>query len=347
MSKDDLNITTSGKLSENKKADEELEKLKKKAEEDKEKAREASDRIDAEFEAEKEKVREANEKAQKDYEDALAKIEKEKQEHEAAAAASEKEAEEKKKKIKDVAGAVVTAAAGSAAGDFKKGRKKSAIVKIIGVIVVALVALYLYKAIKTNPVDAFVSSLPPSLQEMLPDPTMGYNKIDFTNAVLGKAKEESELIVMVQEVLVDAEISNALANIGFLKKTQKIHYAGSGEFGVNLKGFGEDDVSVDLDAKKVVLTIPHTTLYSYKIDPNKTQIEDVKKSSFLALGQIKFTQEQQNILDKEVDATLRKELDTPALKEKADELAVLKVRELFQPVVTAVSEDFIVEVIQK
>lgn len=32
---------------------------------------------------------------------------------------------------------------------------------------------------------------------------------------------------------------------------------------------------------------------------------------------------------------------------KADELAVLKVRELFQPVVTAVSEDFIVEVIQK
>lgn len=347
MNKNDLNINTTGKLSENKKADEELEKLKKKAEEDKQKAQEASDRIDAEFEAEKEKVKEANEKAQKEYDDAVAKIEQEEKEHEEAVAASEKEAEDKKKKIKDTAGATVAAVAGLAASDIKKGKKKNAAVKIIGIIVIVIIAFFLYKSVKANSMDGFVSSLPPSLQEMLPDPTMGYNKIDFTNAVLGKAKEESELIVMVQEVKVDAEISNALANLGIFKKTQKIHYVGSGEFGVNLKGFGENDVEVDLDAKKVTLTIPHCTLYSYKIDPNQTQIEDVQKSSFLAIGQIKFTQEQQNILDKDVDATLKAELDTPALKEKADELAKLKVRELFQPVVSAVSEDFIVEVVQK
>ena len=347
MGNEKLNISTSGKLSENKKADDELAKLKKKAAEDEAKAKEASDRIDAELEAEKERVREANEKAQKEYDDALAKIEQEKEEHEAAVEAAEKEASDKRAQVKEVAGTAATATAGLIAKDIKKGNKKGALLKIILIVVILLAAFFIYRSIKVNPVDELVEALPPTLQEMLPDPTMGYSKIDFTNAVLGKAKEESELIVMVQEVKVDAEISNALANISLFKKSQMIHYVGSGEFGVNLKGFGEDDVEVDMDLKKIYITIPHCTLYSYKIDPNKTQIEDVKKNSFLALGQIKFTQEQQNILDKNVDATLKAELDTKELKDKADEIAKLKVRELFQPVVSAVSEDFLVVVEQE
>ena len=185
---------------------------------------------------------------------------------------------------------------------------------------------------------------PESLSDLLPDETMGYSAVDFSNVILGESREKKSLVVMEQDAEVTSQISQSLLNIPLFSMAKLIHSYGTGVYTVDLAALTEADVAADMETKIVTVTVPHAVLAYVTVDADKTEIEDTKKA-LLAIGEIKLTQEQQTVLDQSVDEALHAQLSMPAVLTKADELALIKVRELFQPLISALSEDFLVKVI--
>lgn len=321
---DELHVNSTGKVRENKQAQAELERLRKEAAADKAKAGKAAKQKKTKTAAAAKKSRETAKKTA------------------AAAAKKSKQVEKELGNLAAVAGgALLTDLAGKSS--TKKQRRTALLVLAVAAVAVAVGLLFFRPQIQR--LLGLDVAAPAALADLLPDSTMGYHKIDFTNAVLGKARETAKLVVLEQEAEVDSEISNALANLAVFKKTKQVHSVGTGYYTVDLDGFTADNVAVDLERRTVTVTIPAAVLDHTAVDPEKTTFEETQHA-LLGFGDVKLTQEQQNELDRSIQQALQTVLDTPEQYQKADEIARLKVRQLFQPVVSAVAEEFLVEVKQ-
>ena len=187
---------------------------------------------------------------------------------------------------------------------------------------------------------------PESLQQFLPDETMGFNSVEITNAVLGESRTKRSLVVLEQDVQVDSEVTSALANLDIFKKTKRLHSYGVGVFSVDLSSLTEQEIAVDFDTKTVAVTIPHPALDYVTVDAEKTTFEDTEHA-ILGFGEIKLTQEQQNELDRSVQNAMMQSLNTKEIQTKADRAAQKQLRELFYPLIAAVvtQEDFTVKIV--
>lgn len=180
--------------------------------------------------------------------------------------------------------------------------------------------------------------------DLTPDPTLGWNAVDFQNAVLGQTREQSELAVMEQDVTVDTAVTSALANLDVFRKTKTIHSSGTGVYTTDLAGVDSGCVTVDAEAGTVTVAVPNTTLRYVTVDLDKTTFEETQHA-LLAFGDLKLTAEQQQALSGSIEDAMRQKLDTPELLRRADEAAVKKLTALFQPVVSGVSDRFTVVIV--
>ena len=241
--------------------------------------------------------------------------------------------------LKGTAAAIGGAVLGKVLDSKKKGKKiKWGLILVAAVVIIGAVLIIGPKLSGAFSLSNLLGT------DMKPDETMGYNSIDFQNAILGEAREKQELIVLEQDVQVDTEISNALANIEIFKKTKMIHTFGTGVYTVDLGQIDADHVAVDEPSQTVTVTVPHAVLQYVNINVDLTTFEETEHEIF-GFGDIKLTQEQQKVVDESIDDVMRATLSDQALLDKADEVAVLKVAEIFQPLVSAVSDTYLVEVV--
>ena len=237
-------------------------------------------------------------------------------------------------------------------GERRRPRRHDRLVRrlvwsaIVLVLLIALVLLVLPRIDKA--IEAFTPqvsiTVPDSIQDILPDETMGYTSIDFTNAILGESRERKELVVMEQDVDVTSKISQDLLHVALFSKVKIIHSYGTGVYTVALDEVGEDDIFVNEETKIITVTIPHTVLSYVNVDVSKTEFEDTQRA-LLAIGDIKLTTEQKHTLDQSVNDTLHERLNDKALFAKADEIALNKVREILQPIVGSISDEYIVKIV--
>jgi len=210
------------------------------------------------------------------------------------------------------------------------------------VILVLLALIVFYKA-----GDWFKSGLhieaPESLSAFMPDETMGYSQIDFSNAVLGESRTKSDFVVLEQDVSVTSRVSQALANLALFEKYQIIRSYGTGVYTVDLSKLTADDVTVDEALQQVTVTIPHAALTYVTVDVEKTEYEETEKALF-AFGEIKLTNEQLNLLEQSIDEAMHAQLETADMLAKADAHALSQVQKLFEPVVQSVAADYIVAI---
>lgn len=192
---------------------------------------------------------------------------------------------------------------------------------------------------------AINSELPGAVEGLMPDEELGYSKIDFQNAILGETRSKSDLVVMEQDVQVDSQVSQALANLAMFQKTKTVHSFGTGVYTVDLAGLNADAIEVDLQNKRITVDIPHAVLQYINIDPEKTTFEDTERA-FFAFGDISLTTEQQQILETSVKQAMGDHLGTLEMLEKADALAIETVTNLLLPIVSGVSSEFTLSVVQ-
>jgi hypothetical protein len=185
--------------------------------------------------------------------------------------------------------------------------------------------------------------VPDSLSGLLPDEEMGYSKIDFSNAILGESRTKSDFVVLEQDVSVTTRVSQALANLALFEKSQIVRSYGTGVYTVDLSMLSSADIALDSNLYLLTITIPHATLAYVTVDVEKTEFEETKKALF-AFGEIKLTNEQLNLLEQNIQDSMKEQLGNAAMLAKADIQALSQVQKLLEPIVQSVASDFSVKV---
>lgn len=171
-------------------------------------------------------------------------------------------------------------------------------------------------------------------------------EVNFSEVLLGKQEETRKLIVSTQEATVSTELSDRLIqklDFDFLKKTQKVSYAGKGYFVVDLDSLTEDDIIEDRENRIVTIKIGHPYLQAIEIDPDKIIVDEVKEG-LLARGDIELTVKDLKAIEKELRSRLETKFNTAQNGQEADDLALKMVREVYEPVVKAIDQRYSVMV---
>lgn len=171
-------------------------------------------------------------------------------------------------------------------------------------------------------------------------------EVNFSEVLLGKQEETRKLIVSTQEATVSTELSDRLIrklDFDFLKKTQKVSYTGKGYFVVDLDNLTGEDIIEDKEKRIITIKIGHAYLQAIEIDPDKIIVDEVKEG-LLARGDIELTVKDLNTIERELRSRLEREFNTAENGQKADDLAVNMVREVYEPIVRAIDKRYSVAV---
>lgn len=226
----------------------------------------------------------------------------------------------------------------SLAKDVLKSRKQKGFFRglLTGFIAGALAAFLLMTFLKP-PV--------PEPAAVQPAPAVTFTIDDFSQAVLEKASQHQELIVMEQPLSISTTISKAgLGNLAIFSKTKNVTFYGTGVYTVDLSHIDSDHMTLNEDEKTLYLKIPHASLQYINPDLQRAEFEDTQ-SGMLAFGELKLTAEEQNLLERSVEDSMRERLIQDDIMKNADEFAILKSWEIFQPLITAVSPEYRLEVL--
>ena len=217
------------------------------------------------------------------------------------------------------------------------------IIRGIVLIAILITVLFLLPKIRDILTPDINIDMPDSLSGLLPDETMGYNKIDFSNAILGESRTKSDFVVLEQDVEVSTRVSQALANLALFEKSQIIHSYGKGVYTVDLSKLTAEDITYDEKLNLVTIEIPHAALAYVTVDVEKTEFEETKKALF-AFGEIKLTNEQLNLLEQNIQDAMQEQLKSSDILAKADVAALSQVQKLLEPIVKTISSEIILNV---
>ena len=332
----ELKIDTSASTVENEKTKKQKEELKK--------AKQAKAAAAKKAEEEKAKAQAAAEKAEKEAAERKEKAEKEK---------AEKEKQKDASSALTAGGAALVGSLIDAAADELKGSKKKKkknkgkgsfwLGGLIGLIVGALLML-LIGSLSNNMIFGTNQTSVTTADEVLETGIIGYTAVDFQDAVLGEASRHQELIVMEQPLEITSTITKAgLGNFAIFSKTKTITYYGTGVYTVALATLDQDHILVDQEKKQVTVLIPHACLQYINPDLDKTEFEDTEKG-LLTFGDIKLKAEDQNRILQAVYNSMEERLNEEDLFRLADEFAQMSTWQIFQPLVTAVSPEYTVDI---
>ena len=167
-------------------------------------------------------------------------------------------------------------------------------------------------------------------------------QIDFSDVIIGSEKESRKLIVYEQEATVSTQLTDSLIkklDLDWLKKTQKVSYTGKGYFVVDLDKLTKKDVMEDRSKKQITIKIDHAYLEAIKINPEDIIIDEVKES-FLAKGDIKLSVEDYNIIERELKTKMEDKFNVASNGQKADDIALKMVKEVYEPIVKAIDSGY-------
>jgi len=172
-------------------------------------------------------------------------------------------------------------------------------------------------------------------------------EVNFSEVILSDHNETRKLIVSTQTGKVTTELTDRLIkqlDFDFLKKTQSVSYTGTGYFVVDLDNLTAANIIQDKDKKTVTIRIGHAYLEAIEIDPNNIIIDEVKEG-LLARGDIELTVADYNAIEKDLRTRLEDKFDTVANGQKADDMALEMVKDVYEPIVKAIDRkyDVIVE----
>lgn len=167
----------------------------------------------------------------------------------------------------------------------------------LSVVAIVLVAFYgIRKDIKGNDVVASTVSAESSETDWY---YLNEHKIaEFQTVIIETFNDESKLIVKSIEASVSVTLSNdAFMNWSALKKTQTLTYTGTGNFVIDLSLLGSQNIELDNENSKVVISVPRPQLEPVEIDPDLFEATETT-SGILAFGEMTFTAQEYNDLEK-------------------------------------------------
>jgi hypothetical protein len=171
-------------------------------------------------------------------------------------------------------------------------------------------------------------------------------EVNFADVILSGQNEVRKLIVSTQNGTVTTKLTDRIIrqlDFDFMKKTQNVSYTGTGYFVVDLDNLTKANVVEDKEKKTVTIRIDHAYLEAIEIDPNNIIIDEVKEG-LLARGDIELSLADYNAIEKELRTRLEEKFNTAINGQRADEIALRMVKEVYEPIVKAIDRKYSVVV---
>lgn len=218
---------------------------------------------------------------------------------------------------------------------------------IIGVLILAIVAVLIWYGVieKNSEKNAYADGISMSDLNTIVLDGSGV-EVNFSEVILSKQQETRKLIVTTQTGEVSTQLTDRLINsldFDILKKTQQVHYQGTGYFVVDLDNLTAENVIDDKDNKELTILIDHAYLQAIDIDPNNIIIDNVKEGWF-ARGDIELSLRDYNTIEKELRTRLEEKFNTAENGQEADTIALAMVKEVYEPIVKAIDKKYSVDV---
>ena len=176
------------------------------------------------------------------------------------------------------------------------------------------------------------------------DGIFGYTAADFAEAVLGDATQLKKIEVYEAKISDVVTLTDTgLINLNIFTKTQLITYNGIATYTVDLSQLTEDDFVVNEEEKTVVISIPHSECGTINIPSDEMEFGDIDRG-WLAFGDISMTAEDSAGIETQARTRMDEKLVELNEAETADRFAVLTVWEMYQPIVSAVSPEYKLEI---
>jgi len=223
-----------------------------------------------------------------------------------------------------------------------KGTGIDCVLVVLSIIAIVLVVIYGVCKGTTDSDNATSTSLDSASEDWynLDEHTI----VEFQPVIIKKFNDESKLIVKSIEAEASVTISNkAFMNWSALKKSQTLTYAGKGNFAIDLSLLGSQNIELDNENSKVIISVPRPQLEPIEIDPDLFEATETT-SGILAFGELEFTAQEYNDLEKEVKTKLINALDTDANHTIADTASIEEMTKIFEPVVQTVDSSYSVEI---
>lgn len=167
---------------------------------------------------------------------------------------------------------------------------------------------------------------------------------DFRDVVIEKFDDENKLIVKSVTANIDVDLSeNGFMNWGIFSKSQTLTYHGTGEYYIDLSLLGEQNIKLDNTHNTVIISIPHAQLEPIEIDPDQFKASETETGA-LAFGEMKFTAQEYNKIEKEAKSKLLDKFDQQQYYDMADTAAVESMTTIFEEVVKGVDPSYSVEI---
>ena len=176
----------------------------------------------------------------------------------------------------------------------------------------------------------------------------GRVKVSFSDVILSKPEETRKIVVFevdgtITEKLEDNWAQKFGVDADIFKKIQNVSYTCKGSFVVDLDNMTSEDIIDDEENKQLIIRIEHPHLDTLEIDPYKIKVGEQKKG-LLTIGDLKLTVANYVSLQKIIKDKYKDKFDSVANGQKADDIAIKKVCEIYEPVVKAVASDYSVKI---
>ena len=214
-------------------------------------------------------------------------------------------------------------------------------IALVGAIVFVAYSIF-YKTEPADPGEAYDHDM-----VIEDDGLFGYLAVDFGPVILGKAKELAKLEIYEKEATqLETLTDTGFLNIDYLTKIQAAEFCGTAIWTVDFNRFGEKDILTDNSSKTVTIEIPAPE-FKVDLDISKTEIGKVEKGKFVP-GKIKLAPEDFNKMEKRAKSDMINKIayDSDDFR-NAQNAAVSKVKDIFQPIVDSQADGYEVIVVIK
>ena len=166
--------------------------------------------------------------------------------------------------------------------------------------------------------------------------------VSLKEAVLGVAGQQKKLVVFEQKVSDIIKVTDeGKLPFGLSEKYQYVKYSGTASYTVDLAGVNENSLKISQEDKTITIFIPHAVV-ELNINEEKTQTDETEKVGIFSIGDLKLSEEERSEVIAEVKSNMAQKLEEDNIMDIADRMARLSVWEIYQPVVTKVSPEYIV-----
>lgn len=173
----------------------------------------------------------------------------------------------------------------------------------------------------------------------------GRTIVEFSDVICEEFNKESELVVSSVEASCETTVKQTGAfDLDAFNKYQTFIYKATGRFSVDLSEMSEQSISMDEENKIITISIPHAKMMPVDIDPSKFTAKDTQ-SGFLAFGSLKFTANEYNSIETECKKKLEEGINTKENRLMADENALEEIKNIYEPIVKAVDDEYSLEVV--